>query len=107
MEAAHEKRYLKILDTLKKELTFKGDAPLWMEMPPVRIHPRRRGSAGSMPDMRISQSVFREKSGKIIRSGCGRIKAGNADGFTSSAFPLTVQAGILRNQVRKKLTKPA
>ncbi len=28
VEAAHEKRYLKILDTLKKELTFKGDAPL-------------------------------------------------------------------------------
>lgn len=28
VEAAHEARYLKILDTLKKELTFKGDAPL-------------------------------------------------------------------------------
>lgn len=28
VEAAHEKRYLKILDTLKKELTFKGNAPL-------------------------------------------------------------------------------
>lgn len=28
VEAAHEARYLKILDTLKKEATFKGDAPL-------------------------------------------------------------------------------
>ena len=28
VEAAHEKRYLKILDTLKNELTFKGNAPL-------------------------------------------------------------------------------
>ena len=28
VEAAHEKRYLKILNTLKKELTFKGNAPL-------------------------------------------------------------------------------
>lgn len=28
VEASHEKRYLKILDTLKAEKTFKGDAPL-------------------------------------------------------------------------------
>ncbi|PNV61915.1 rubrerythrin [Clostridium sp. chh4-2] len=28
VEAAHEKRYLKLLDSLKKDGTFKGDAPL-------------------------------------------------------------------------------
>lgn len=28
VEAAHEKRYLKLLDNLKKDGTFKGDAPL-------------------------------------------------------------------------------
>lgn len=28
VEAAHEKRYLKLLDSLKKDATFKGDAPL-------------------------------------------------------------------------------
>lgn len=28
VEAAHEKRYLKLLDSLKKDSTFKGDAPL-------------------------------------------------------------------------------
>ncbi|RKD35183.1 rubrerythrin [Lacrimispora algidixylanolytica] len=28
VEAAHEKRYLKLLDSLKKDKTFKGDAPL-------------------------------------------------------------------------------
>ena len=28
VEAAHEKRYLKLLDSLKNDKTFKGDAPL-------------------------------------------------------------------------------
>lgn len=55
VEAAHEKRYLKLLDSLKKDATFKGDAPLgWKcrncgyiheaedapEICPVCAHPR-------------------------------------------------------------------
>lgn len=55
VEAAHEKRYLKLLDNLRKDSTFKGDAPLgWKcrncgyiheaadapEVCPVCVHPK-------------------------------------------------------------------
>ena len=42
IEAAHEKRYLKLLDSLKKGETFKGEAPVGMEMQQLRIYSHGR-----------------------------------------------------------------
>jgi len=38
VEAAHEKRYLKLLDSLKNDKTFKGDAPLGWKCRNCYIH---------------------------------------------------------------------
>ena len=59
VEAAHEKRYNKILATFEAGNTFKGDAPLsWMEMQQLRIYLRRRRGSGSLPGMCSSEGLF-------------------------------------------------
>ncbi len=58
VEAAHERRYLKLLESYKNDKTFKDDAP-GLEVQKLRLHPRGTGSSGSMSLLRTSESLFR------------------------------------------------